>query len=51
MDELMEEIGVKIILMGRLVKCRLRWAGQLVWMGEERMAKRVDRSREQDWRK
>ena len=38
MDELREEIGVQMSLMGRLVECRLRWAGHLVWMEEERMA-------------
>ena len=47
MDELREEIGVQMILMGRLVKCRLRWAGHLGRMGEERMAKRADSLREQ----
>ena len=29
MDELREEIGVEVSLMGRLVKCWLRWAGHL----------------------
>ena len=33
MDELREEICVQMRLTGRLVKCRLRWAGQLVRMG------------------
>ena len=42
-DDLREEIGVQ----KRLVKCQLRWAGHLAWIGEERMAKRADRSREQ----
>ena len=51
MDEAREEIGVQMSLTGRLVKCRLRWAGHLVWMGEERMAKRADRLREQGRRK
>ena len=51
MDELREEIGVQMSLMGRLVKCQLRWAGHLVQMGEERMAKRADSLREQDRRK
>ena len=51
MDELREEIGVQMSLKGRLVKCRLRWAGHLVWMGEERMAKRDERLREQGRRK
>ena len=45
MDKLVEEIGVQMSLTGRLVKCRLRWAGYLVQMGEERMAKRLDRLR------
>ena len=38
-------------LMGRLVKCQLRWAGDSVQMGEEKMAKKVDRLREQGRRK
>ncbi len=45
------EIGVRISLMGRLVKCRLRLAGHLVQMGEERMTKRANRLREQGRRK
>ena len=56
MDEQREEIGVQMSLTGRLVNCRLRWAGHLVQMREERMAKRVDmlkekgRSKIQRWR-
>ena len=46
MDELREEISVQMSLTGRLVKCFLRWAGHLLQMGEERMAKRVDSLRE-----
>ena len=46
MDELREDIGVQMSLTGKLVKCWLRWAGHLLWMREERMAKRVDRVRE-----
>ena len=51
MDELREEIGVQVSLTGRLVKCRMRWAGHLVRMGEERIAKRADRLSEQGRRK
>ena len=51
MDELREEIGVQMSLMGRLVKCWLKWAGHLVWIREERMAKRANRLREKGWRK
>ena len=40
MDELGEEIGVQMSLTGRLVKCRLRWAGHSVRMGALRMAER-----------
>ena len=46
MDELRWEIGVQMILMGRLVKKtkkQLKWSGHLVWMVEERMAKSTDR--------
>ena len=46
-EELREKIGVQVSLTGRLVKCWLRWGGHLVRMGEERMAKRADRLREQ----
>ena len=51
MDELREEIGVQMSLTGRLVKCQLSWAGHFVQMGDESMAKRADRLREQDGRK
>ena len=51
MDELREEIGMQMNLIGRLVKSRLKWAGHLVRMEEERMAKRADRLREQGGRK
>ena len=51
MDELREEIGVQMSLMGRLVKFWLRWAGHLVQMWEERMPKRVDILRKQGKRK
>ena len=43
MDDLREEIRVQMSLTGRLFKCRLKWAGHVVRMGEERMAKRADR--------
>ena len=36
MDELRKEIGVQMSSTGRLVKCRLRWAGHSVRMGKER---------------
>ena len=48
---LREENGVQMSFTGRLVKCRLRGAGHLVQMGEERMEKRADRLREQGSRK
>ena len=51
MDELREEIGVQMSLMGRLVKFQLRRAGHLMWMRKERMPKRADRLREQGKRK
>ena len=51
MDELREETGMQMSLTGRLVKCRLRWAGHLVQMGEERTAKRADRLRKQSRKK
>ena len=47
MDEQREGVGVQMCLTGRLVKCRLKWAGNLMGMGEERMAKRAERLREQ----
>ena len=42
---------VQMSWMRRLVKCWLRWAAHLVRLGEERMAKRADRLREQGRRK
>ena len=51
MDELREETGVQMSLAWRLGKSQLKWAGHLVRMEEERMAKRTDRLREQGKRK
>ena len=50
MVELREEIDVYMSSMGRMKKIRLKWTGHMERMEEERMAKRADRSREEDKR-
>ena len=37
MDELREEVGIQKCLMGRLVKSRLKWAGHVERMKEDRL--------------
>ncbi len=37
MDELREEVGIKKCLMGRLVKSRMKWAGHVERMNEDRL--------------
>ena len=37
MDELREEVGIQKCLMGRLVKSRMKWAGQVERMKEDRL--------------
>ena len=37
MDELREEVGIQKCLMGRLVKSRLKWAGHVEQMKEDRL--------------
>ena len=51
LEVLREEIHVQEFFMGRLTKSRLKRACHQVYMREERMAKRVDRLREQCWKK
>ena len=51
LEVLREEIHVQECFMGRLTKSRLKRACHQVYMREERMAKRVDRLREQCWKK
>ena len=37
MDELREEVGIQMCLMGRLVKSRMKWAGHVERMKEDRL--------------
>ena len=37
MDELREEVGIQKCLMGRLVKSRMKWAGHVERMKEDRL--------------
>ena len=37
MDEMREEVGIQKCLMGRLVKSRLKWAGHVERMKEDRL--------------
>ena len=55
MDELREEVGIQKCLMGRLVKSRMKWAGHVERMKEDRLSRmaymftrRGGREREED---
>ena len=41
-DELTEEVGVKESFKKKLVRSRLKWAGHVERMGDEKLAKRAD---------
>ena len=55
MDELREEVGIQKCLMGRFVKSRLKWAGHVERMKEDRLprmaymfTRRGERERDED---
>ncbi len=54
MDELREEVGIEKCLMGRLVKSRMKWAGHVERMKEDRLPRMAyvhqerEREREED---
>ena len=42
MDKLRVEVGVQVILKKKLLKSRLKWAGHVVRMEDEKLAKTED---------
>ncbi len=55
MDELREEVGIQKCLMGRLVKSRMKWAGHVERIKDDRLprmaymfTRRGEREREED---
>ena len=51
MDELREEVGIQKCLMGRLVKSRLKWAGHVERMKEDRLPRMAHVHQERGKRK
>ena len=51
MDELREEVGIQKCLMGRLVKSRMKWAGRVERMKEDRLPRMAYVHQERGMRK
>ena len=42
MKDLREEIGTKACIVGKIVKSRIKWAGHVVRMNDDKLPKRVE---------
>ena len=42
MKDLREEVGTKACIVGRIVKSRMKWAGHMVRMKEDKLPKRAE---------
>ena len=51
MKDLREEVGTKACIVGRIVKSRLKWAGYMVRMKEDKVPKRAETKRQEGSRK
>ena len=47
MNDKTEDIGMQLRETGRIVKCRMLWAGHLVWMVAGRLSKKADAIKQQ----
>ena len=50
MKNLREEFGTKVCIFGRIVKRRMKWAGHVVRMRDERLPKRSGTKKQGCWR-
>ena len=42
MKDLREEVGTKVCIVGKIVKSRMKWAGHIVRMKDEKLPKRSE---------
>ena len=51
MKVLREEVGTKACIVGKIVKSRMKWAGHMVRMRDERLPKRSETKKQEGFRK
>ena len=51
MKDLREEVGTKACTVGKIVKSRIKWAGHIIKMKDERLLKRSDTKKQEGCRK
>ena len=51
MKDLREEVGTKACIVGKIVQSRMKWAGHLVRMKDERLQKRSQTNKQEGCRK
>ena len=51
MKDLREEVGSKACIVGKIVKSRMKWAGHMVRMNDDKLPKRAEPKRQEGSRK
>ena len=46
-----EEVGTKVCIVGKIVKSRMKWAGHMVTMKDDKLPKRSETKKEEGFRK
>ena len=51
MKDLREEVGTKACIVGKIVKSRMKWAGHMVKMKDDKLPKRSETKKQEGFRK
>ena len=51
MEDLREEVGTKACIVGKIVKSRMKWAGHMVRMKDDKLPKRAETNKQEGSRK
>ena len=51
MKDLREEVGTKACIVGKIVKSRMKWAGHMVRMKDDKLPKRFETKKQEGFRK
>ncbi len=51
MKDLREEVGTKACIVGKIVKSRIKWAGHMVRMKDDKLPKRSEITKQEGFRK
>ena len=51
MKDLREEVGTKACIVGKIVKSRMKWAGHMVRMKDDKLVKRSETKKQEGFRK